>query len=117
MADPRLHLLQLASPALPVGAYAYSQGLELVIEAGWVDDDTLPAWLEDGLRLGLAQLDLLAVVLELDDLVADLLGASVLAPLLLDRELGEQTFGVGSPMPYQEDPSLWATLELVRDER
>ena len=33
---------------------------------------------------------------------------------VLDRELGEQTFGVGSPMPYQEDPSLWTTLELVR---
>jgi hypothetical protein len=33
---------------------------------------------------------------------------------VLDRELGEQTFGVGSPLPYQEDPSLWATLELVR---
>jgi hypothetical protein len=32
---------------------------------------------------------------------------------VVDRELGEQTFGVGSPMPYQEDPSLWATLELV----
>jgi hypothetical protein len=36
---------------------------------------------------------------------------------VLDRELGEQTLAVGSPMPYQEDPSLWATLELVRDER
>ena len=36
---------------------------------------------------------------------------------VLDRELGEQTFAVGSPMPYQEDPSLWATLELVRAER
>jgi hypothetical protein len=33
---------------------------------------------------------------------------------LVDRELGEQTFGVGSPLPYQEDPSLWATLELTR---
>ncbi|MGD0900239.1 MAG: hypothetical protein ABR915_20590 [Thermoguttaceae bacterium] len=33
---------------------------------------------------------------------------------VLDRELGEQTLGVGSPMPYQEDPGLWATLELVR---
>jgi hypothetical protein len=32
---------------------------------------------------------------------------------VLDRELGEQTFGVGSPLPYQEDPSLWATLELA----
>jgi hypothetical protein len=33
---------------------------------------------------------------------------------VIDRELGEQTLGVGSPMPYQEDPSLWATLELTR---
>jgi hypothetical protein len=33
---------------------------------------------------------------------------------VLDRELGEQTLTVGSPMPYGEDPSLWATLELVR---
>jgi hypothetical protein len=34
---------------------------------------------------------------------------------LLDRELGEHTLTVGSPMPYDEDPSLWATLELVKD--
>lgn len=33
---------------------------------------------------------------------------------VIDREFGEQTLGVGSPMPYQEDPSLWPTLELVR---
>lgn len=31
-----LRLLQLVSPALPVGAYAFSQGLELAVEAGWV---------------------------------------------------------------------------------
>jgi hypothetical protein len=33
---------------------------------------------------------------------------------VIDRELGEETFSVGRPMPYDEDPSLWATLELVR---
>ena len=33
---------------------------------------------------------------------------------LIDRELGEHTLGPGSPMPYQEDPSLWATLELLQ---
>ncbi len=32
---------------------------------------------------------------------------------VIDRELGEQTFSVGSPMPFDEDPSLWATLELT----
>lgn len=31
-----LHLLQLASPSLPVGAYSYSQGLEAAIEQGHV---------------------------------------------------------------------------------
>ncbi len=33
-----LHLLQLASPALPVGAYSYSQALEAAMEAGLVND-------------------------------------------------------------------------------
>ncbi len=33
---------------------------------------------------------------------------------VFDREIGEQTFTVGSPLPYRDDPSLWATLELVR---
>lgn len=32
-------LLQLASPALPVGAYTYSQGLEWVVESGTVKDE------------------------------------------------------------------------------
>lgn len=34
-----LRLLQLASPALPVGAFAYSQGLEYAVHAGWVRDE------------------------------------------------------------------------------
>jgi hypothetical protein len=34
---------------------------------------------------------------------------------IIDRELGLQTFSVGHPLPYDEDPSLWATLELVRE--
>ena len=32
------HLLQLASPALPVGGYSYSQGLEWAVESGQVND-------------------------------------------------------------------------------
>ncbi|MDE3011218.1 MAG: urease accessory protein UreF [Pseudomonadota bacterium] len=36
--DPALlvRLLQLASPALPVGGFSYSQGLEAAIDTGWV---------------------------------------------------------------------------------
>lgn len=58
MTDPKLHLLHLSSPALPIGAYAYSQGLEFAIESGWVNGPALEAWLKDGLHLGVAQLDL-----------------------------------------------------------
>lgn len=32
---------------------------------------------------------------------------------VFDRELGEQTFSLGSELPIAEDPSLWGTLELV----
>jgi hypothetical protein len=32
---------------------------------------------------------------------------------LIDRELGTQTFTVGPEFPFDEDPSLWGTLELV----
>jgi len=31
--------MQLVSPSLPVGSYAYSQGLEYAIDAGWVSNE------------------------------------------------------------------------------
>jgi urease accessory protein len=34
-----LRLLQLASPALPIGAFNFSQGLEFAIENGWVKNE------------------------------------------------------------------------------
>lgn len=43
---PCLAMLRLASPALPIGAYAYSQGLEYACHLNWVrDEETLRAWL------------------------------------------------------------------------
>ncbi len=32
---------------------------------------------------------------------------------LFDRELGMQTFATGPPFPFDEDPSCWATIELM----
>jgi hypothetical protein len=32
-----------------------------------------------------------------------------------DRELGWQTFTIGSEFPFPSDPTLWGTLDLVRD--
>jgi len=34
-----LHILRLASPTLPVGAYAYSQGMEHATDQGWLTDE------------------------------------------------------------------------------
>jgi hypothetical protein len=34
-----------------------------------------------------------------------------------DRELGDQTLGVGSDFPFADDPSLWHVLELVRPQK
>jgi urease accessory protein len=54
-----LRLLQLASPALPIGAYAYSQGLEWAVEAGWVADEAgLEAWLRETMATTIAQVDI-----------------------------------------------------------
>lgn len=41
-----LHLLHLCSPALPIGAYAYSQGLEYAIDSGWLQTpEAIADWL------------------------------------------------------------------------
>jgi urease accessory protein len=46
-----LHLLQLASPSLPIGAYSYSQGLEAAIECALVTDAaSARTWIEDALH-------------------------------------------------------------------
>lgn len=55
---PLLALLQLASPALPVGGFAYSQGLEKAIEDGLVTDAaSAQRWIEDLLRLSVARFE------------------------------------------------------------
>jgi urease accessory protein len=49
-------LLHLASPALPIGAFSYSQGLESAIEHGFVHDgDTARDWIASGLTNVLAR--------------------------------------------------------------
>jgi len=56
---PLLRLMHLVSPALPVGAFTYSQGIEWAVEAGWIRTAAdLEAWLSDQLRSSLSTLDL-----------------------------------------------------------
>jgi urease accessory protein len=54
----RVRLMQLVSPALPVGAYTYSQGLEWAVESGRIRDEaTAGAWIGDLLRHGIGRFE------------------------------------------------------------
>jgi urease accessory protein len=58
-ANALLQLMWLASPALPVGGFSYSEVLEAAVEAGRVTNEAqAAAWLCDQLHLGLARSDL-----------------------------------------------------------
>ncbi len=53
MSESRLHLFQLLSPALPVGGFSYSEGLEVEVQAGRLKDaPAVGSWLEAELRRG-----------------------------------------------------------------
>ena len=58
----RLQLMWLASPALPVGGFSYSEGLEAAVASGRVSDEhQAAAWLVDQLHLSVARADLAVV--------------------------------------------------------
>jgi urease accessory protein len=57
-AATRLQLMWLASPALPVGGFSYSEGLEAAVEAGLVGNEADAAnWLSAQLQLVLSRAD------------------------------------------------------------
>ncbi len=54
-----IELMRLASPALPVGGFSYSEGVEAAVDSGRITDaDSARAWLLDQLHLTLARCDL-----------------------------------------------------------
>ncbi len=97
-----LRLLQLSSSLCPIGAFAYSQGIESAVEHGWINDEaSLVAWL-----CGLGQHNLACLDLPLLRLAhaawdrADEAGAMLIGERLLAnreaRELREQEQQLGS---------------------
>ncbi|QLE42855.1 urease accessory protein UreF [Nostoc sp. C052] len=58
-----LSILQLASPTLPVGAYSYSEGLEMLVENGTIANHThLKDWLKAELLYGAIRLEAAVMV-------------------------------------------------------
>jgi len=53
-----MRLWQLISPSLPIGAFAYSQGLETAVEKNWVSNEAeAKTWITGLLQQSLSQLD------------------------------------------------------------
>ena len=53
-----IRLLQLSSPALPIGAYSYSQGLEWAVEVGTIRDEaSAQHWIGDLLEWNLGRFE------------------------------------------------------------
>ena len=58
-----LRLMQLVSPALPVGAFAYSQGLEYAIHQGWIRNEAeTEKWISGILENALCHIDVPVLV-------------------------------------------------------
>lgn len=60
-ASSLLQLMWLASPALPIGGFSYSEGLEAGIESARIAPDSIANWLKDQLHISLARGDLAAL--------------------------------------------------------
>jgi urease accessory protein len=130
-------LLRLASPALPLGAYGYSQGLESAIALGWVGNEAdLGNWLDATLELSMGGFEAPVLVRlhrawETDDVAAAthwnelLLAARETAELhaesvalgqslcLLLQRTGELTADRMQPLQSMQPVSLHAALAFV----
>jgi urease accessory protein len=59
LAESQLRLMQLISPTLPIGSFAYSQGMEYAIDAGWiVNEEQTNDWIKGQIKNTLSSLDI-----------------------------------------------------------
>ncbi|CAK6699333.1 Urease accessory protein UreF [Cyanobium usitatum str. Tous] len=103
MTTSRLRLFQLISPALPVGAFSYSEGLEVLVQRGLLLDGAgVRAWLEAELQRGTLVLEaaslpglLLAEVAELRERDSWLLALREAAEVRAQqRQMGASLLGL-----------------------
>lgn len=58
LAESQLRLMQLISPTLPIGSFAYSQGLEYAVDTGWIKDQAQTQdWIQGQIKNTLSSLD------------------------------------------------------------
>jgi urease accessory protein len=114
--DGLLGLLWLASPALPVGGFSYSEGLEAAVDAQLVTDEATTAdWLVHQLHLTLARADLVVVRRVLADASCAIAMNDWMLRTRETSELRQQTVQMGRSMhalaptlPDMTYPVAWA---------
>jgi urease accessory protein len=115
-----LKLLQLVSPALPVGAYSYSEGLETLVSQGSIaNPEAVTQWIEQELAWGSIRIDGTLVAIAHREFTAG--NQAALLPLnqwLSARreteEMRQQSWSMGralTRMTHQLEPDLipWIT--------
>ena len=96
-----LKLLQLASPALPVGAYSYSEGIETLVDNGAIaSPQNLQHWLEQELKYGAIRIEAAILVrayqsTALDDVAALVYWNRWLSASRETEELRQQSWQMG----------------------
>lgn len=119
-----MRLLQLASPALPVGAYSYSEGLESVIQAGRVNDVAeLERWLVQELSCGAIRLEASVIrqvyqSIESSDFARLKYWNDWLSALRETTELREQSWQMGRSLTRlcrELEPAMIPILDAVGD--
>ena len=134
-----LSLLQLVSPALPVGAFSYSEGLEALIQSGDLRDEAqLHAWLQAELTNGMLRLEAAALPVLTADLSSWRAGEAEAKRHLIDldgwllatreaaevraqqRQMGQSLLlllaDMGHPLPERITlswPAAWAAASLA----
>ncbi len=134
-----LSLLQLVSPALPVGAFSYSEGLEALIQSGDLQDEAqLHAWLQAELTNGMLRLEAAALPVLTADLSSWRAGEAEAKRHLIDldgwllatreaaevraqqRQMGQSLLlllaDMGHPLPERialSWPAAWAAASLA----
>jgi urease accessory protein len=120
-ASSLLQLIWLASPALPVGGFSYSEGLEAAIESAHVAPDSIANWLTDQLHISLACADLAALCQAIDAArIQDLQRLQELNQWIVQtretQELRLQTEQMGRSLMQwlaQQDPAFVQTAHLA----
>ena len=83
MTTDALTLVQWLSPAFPVGAFAYSHGLEAAVAEGWVaTPEDLEAWLSDVMHFGAGRVDSTLIAAAWRAAPAEIAGIDALARAL-----------------------------------